>query len=212
MHRPRRIGMIAALLAPVVLLAGVWLLVTGVLLKPGVPDADTPASQVFAFVVSDDGLVDLPKDRRDAVLKEQMRRLRRDDDFLRRFLYEWNTASPEDLKSFRNNFFRAYKPFFIDHARTYTQLTDEAARREFLDERIIEYYRLDAFRGKLTVGSQPLALPSQDELLNLFFSETSAGERSLLLSYANAWLARRDEILHNEALTAEYKARIASDE
>ncbi len=203
--------MAALTVAPVALLAGVWLLVTQVLLVPRVPGPDTPADYVAQFMMHEKGLPRLKRARAEAFLDQTVIRLLRDSAFRERFLAEYRTASPEEQKAFRENLFDAFKPRFMDDIRGYHD-RPESGRRDYLDQRIVAYNRLSALVGSVKIGRADLGsgAPTPDELLQLLVSKTTEKEREQGAAYLAALHARVLEILADPALKAEFEARIAA--
>lgn len=196
---------------PLALLAGVWLLVTQVLLVPRVPGPDTPADYVAQFMMHEKGLPRLRRARAEAFLEQTILRLLRDSAFRDRFLAEYRTASPEEQKAFRSNLFDAFKPRFMEDIRGFTA-RPEPASRAYLDDRIVAYNRLSALVGPVKIGRSDLGpgAPTPDEMLQLLISKTTEDERAAGAAYVAALHARVLEILADPALKAEIEARIAA--
>ncbi len=210
LYRQRRLWLIVACGAPVLLLVGVYLLVNRVLLVPAVPDAAAPGDQLAAFVMHARGLPRLTQPEREAFLMQQVPRLLRDEPLRSAFLGAIRTASPEDQEAFRNNLFDTFKPILLRDARAYAGL-DAAGRTAFLDERIVAYNRLGA-QTDLHVSRHDLgaAAPSADKLLDWLMSKTTEEERRLCIGYGTGLAGRIKDILADEALKAEFERRIAA--
>lgn len=212
LYRYRRTLLVLVTTTPVVLLAGVWLLVTRVLLAPAVPDVASAANDVAQFIMAEQGLPRLNGERAERFLQVQVLRFVRDADFRARFLQEVRTATPEQQEAFRSNLFHAIKPIVMRDVQKYDAL-DAAGRGAFLDDRIVAYNRLNALRGDATLGAADLfgaAAPSPEELAEWWLSKTTEPERRLGIAYAAALQARIAEILADPPLRAEFEARIAA--
>ncbi len=209
-YRWRRGLLILAGVSPLVVLAGLYLLVTQVLMVPGVPAAATPADRVAAFIIHEKGLPRLTLPQFESFLAAQLPRLLRDAALRDRFLAEIRTASSEEQKAFRTHLFDAFKQLVLRDAGEYQQLAADE-RTKYLDARIVAYNRLKAFGGEVQIDKGDLfgaAAPGAEELLGLVTGGTTAQERSQALAYGGALKARVDEILADPALKTEVEARI----
>lgn len=206
----RRVWLYLACASPVLVLAGIWWLVTEVLLVPRTPDAQTPPDRVFAYIVHEEGLPRLDPPRAQAFFEEQVRRLLADADFRRRFLAEIRTATPDQQKAFRANLFDVFKPMLMDDIRGY-HAEPEEGRQTYLDDRIVAYNRLSRALGRdSTAISAELDMlkPTREEALALLLNKTTAEERQLGTAYVAALTARVQEILADPDLEAALRARI----
>jgi hypothetical protein len=165
------------------------------------------------FIVHEKGLPRLSDPQREAFVEQQVRRLVKDPAFRASFLAEYRTSSPEEQKAFRANLFDAFKPIVMRDLRRYREL-DAPARREFLDERIVAYNRMNAFRGEVRISKDAVggAAPSSGEILQLLIDKTTDEERQLGMAYAAALRARVEEILADQELKTKFEARIAAPE
>ncbi len=204
--------LISACAAPVVVLAGLYVLVTQVLMIPTVPDAAAPPERVAQFIIHDKGLPRLSREQFEEFLRVQIPRLVRDKPVRERFLAEVRTASSDDQKAFRAHLFDAFKTLVLHDADRYFGLTGDE-RAKYLDERIVAYNRLKAFGGEVTIDKGDLfgaAAPSTEELLGLVTGRTTEQERQRGLAYGVALKTRIDEILAEPALKAQFEARISA--
>ena len=210
-YQARRVLVILGCAAPVLVLAGVWWLVTQVLMVPAVPDGTTPPDRVASFMMHEKGLPRLHGRQATVFLEQQVRRLVDDDAFRTRFLAEIRTASPEDQKAFRSALFDIFKPMLLEDVKHYQEL-EGTARRDYLDERIVAYNRLAVYGGKTKISANALgaAAPSGSELLQMVMAKTTEEERQLGMAYGTAVKARVDEILADPELKADFEARIAA--
>lgn len=210
-YQARKALVFLALAAPVIVLAGLWLLVTQVLMVPRVPDATTPADQVMRFIVHEKGLPRLSQPRAEAVFKEQVRRLTTDPAFREAFLREVRTASPEASAALREHLFDVYKPLLMADIRQYNTLEADA-RPAYLDERIVHYNRVSRALGAtgITAEAAQGLLPSKAEALQLLLTKTTDEERQLGLFYQAALRARVEEVLADPELTAQFEQRITA--
>lgn len=213
LYRLRRVGLILACVTPVLALAGLWLLVTQVLLVPSTPNESTPPDALARYIMHEKGLPRLKGPRCEAFLQQQIRRLVQDEPFRQRFLAEYRTASPDEQKAFRTHLFDAFKPLVMRDIRGYQQ-TAEPARQAYLDERIVAYNRMNAFVGDVRLGKSDLgpAAPGSDEMLQLLMQKTSEEERQAGVAYGVAVAARVQQILADPELKAAMEARIAAKE
>jgi len=211
LYRLRRALVVAAVAAPVLLLAGVWALVTQVLMVPAVPDATSSPEAVFGFIVHPKGLPRLDAPQAQAVIEQQLERLRLDSQFRQRFLAEYRVASPDEQSAFRANLFDVFKPLVLADVRKYHELP-VAQRPAYLDERIVAYNRLKALWGEVHISKHDLgpATPGPQEALQLLMQKTTEEERRMGLAYAEALRARVEEILADPALKTEFESRIAA--
>ncbi len=215
-HPPRRFDrwrrglLVLAGVSPLVILAGLYLLVTQVWMVPGVPAAATSADRVAAFIIHEKGLPRLTLPQFEAFLVAQLPRLLRDAAFRERFLAEVRTASLEEQRVFRAHLFESFKQLVLRDAGQYQQLPPDQ-RTTYLDERIVAYNRLKAFGGEVSIDKGDLfgaAAPGAEELFGLVTGRTTAQERSQALAYGGALKARVDEILASPARKAEIEGRI----
>ncbi len=196
--------------APVLLLAGLYVLVDRMLFVPAVPDDTTPGDRLAAFVMDPRGLPRLSQAEREAFLMRQVPRLLREEGVRESFLAAIRQAASESQEAFRNNLFDTFKPILLRDARAYAAL-DAAGRIAFLDERIIAYNRLGA-QTNVHISRHDLgsAAPSGDKLLEWVLSKTTEEERRLCLNYGTGMAARVQEILEDPALKADFEQRIAA--
>jgi hypothetical protein len=211
LYRLRRLGLVLACIAPVVVLGGLYLLVTQVLLVPGIPGDRAPGDEVARFIMHPKGLPRLPQSQREAFIQKQMPRLVRDQPLVNAFTSAVRTASPEEQDAFRENMFNTLKPMLVRDAAAWEALP-EPRRQALLDERIVAYNRLGA-RSDVHVSRHDLgaAAPSGEELVKWLVSKTSADERRLMMAYAAALAERVNEILTDEKLKADFERRISGD-
>jgi len=214
-YQARRVLIIAALVAPVLLLGGLWWLVTEVLLVPGVPDSSTPAAQVVEFMVHEKGLPRLGRHEKEQFVLAQGRRLASDAAFCEQFLATLRTSSPDDQKAVRTNLLDTFAPMIRDDVHKFESLPP-AQREGFLDERIVAYLRLNVFRdskvrvkGAQIWGATP---PTQEELGKWFMTRFTAEEQQLTIAYFTAMAARVQVIGADPELKAKFEARIAGSE
>lgn len=210
-YRSRPVLLAGVCVAPLLVLGVLWWLVTQVLLVPGVPKPQTSAADVLQFIVHEKGLPRLSPVQREEFVRAQTRRLVWDAAYRQAFLAEYRTSSPEEQKAFRANLFEAFKPMVLRDGRRFDELETEA-RQAFLDERIVEYNRMNAFRGEARLTKDALggAAPSSAEVLQLLIDKTSAEERQVLSGYGAALRVRIEEILANPELKTAFDARIAA--
>lgn len=209
-YQHRRIWLYLACASPVLVLAGIWWLVTEVLLVPRTPDARTPPDRVFAYIVHEEGLPRLDRPRAQAFFEEQVRRLLADADARRRFLAEIRTATPDQQKAFRANLFDVFKPMLMDDIQGYHAQPEEG-RQTYLDDRIVAYNRLSRALGRdstAITAELDMLKPTREEALALLLNRTTAEERQLGTAYVAALTARVQEILADPDLEAVLRARI----
>ena len=212
LYRSRKVLVPLACAAPVLVLGAVCLLVTQVLLIPGVPDAATPPDRVAQFIMHEKGLPRLERARFEGFLDVQLPRLLRDQAFRDRFLAEVRTSSSDDQKAFRTHLFDAFKALVLRDADRYFELGGPA-RAEYVDARIVVYNRMKAFGGDVKIDKGDLfgaAAPTAQEMLSLVTGHTTAEERQRALTYGAALKVRIDVILADPALKAEFEARIGA--
>lgn len=211
LYRARRILLGAACAGPVLVLGGVWLLVTQVLMVPAVPDQTTPPDRVAQFIMHEKGLPRLDGQRREAFLEQQIRRLVREEAFRGRFLAEYRTATPEQQAAFGEHLFDAIKPLVMRDVRRFEDLSGPA-RRDYLDQRIVAYNRMTAFWGEVRIGERDLGAGALTpaEMLRLLLNKTTEEERQAGIVYGQALGARVEEILADPALRQEFEARITA--
>ncbi|MCK4340507.1 MAG: hypothetical protein KAY37_02140 [Phycisphaerae bacterium] len=212
-YQARKALLILACASPVLVLGVVWWVVTQVLMVPGVPDGTTPPEQVAQFIMHEKGLPRLGRAQGEAFFRRQVRRLGRDQAFRERFLAELRTAGSVEQKAFRAHLFDVFKPLLMKDIEQYHALAG-AARREYLDERIVEYNRMSRALGKAGISAEALdaVAPDQTEMLTLLMEKTTEQERQLGMAYGAAIAARVAEILADPELKAEFEARISSPE
>lgn len=207
--RPVLVGLACA--APVLVLGGLWLLVTLVLMVPGVPEASAPPDEVVRFIVHEKGLPRLDRPRCEAFLQQQVLRLVRDEPYRGRFAAEYRVSSPEEQRAFREHLFDAFKPLVMDDIRRFHELP-ETARPAYLDERIVAYNRLSKLLSNAQVDKSIAGAPAdaQADLLSTLMQKTTEQERQMGMAYAQALAGRVAVILADPELKAEFEARIAA--
>lgn len=211
-YQARRIVWIAALVAPVLLLGGVWWLVTEVLLPPAVPDDRTPPDEVVQFMVHEQGLPRLARAKAEQFVLAQGRRLAREAAFREQFLAALRTSSPEDKKALRTNLLDTFTPMIREDVRRFQSLSP-GQREAFLDDRIVAYLRLNVFRdthvhvkGSDAWGDAP---PTQDELMTWFATRFNEEERQMVAAYFAALFARAQAVAADPELKAKFEAQLA---
>lgn len=211
LYQLRRVMLATTCVAPVIVLGGLWLLVTEVLLVPAVPGPAAAPDTVAQFIVHRKGLPRLERKRREVFLQAQVARLVRDEAFRNRFAAEYRVSSPEDQKAFREHLFDAFKPLVMDDIRRYHELP-EPQRQPYLDERIVAYNRLSRLLGSVRIEKSiagPVA-DAQQDLLSTLLQKTTEQERQMGLAYGHALAGRVTAILADPELKAEFEARIAA--
>ena len=213
LYRLRTLVLVLACAAPVVVLGGLWLLVTEVLLVPAVPDAQTAPDAVAQFIMHEKGLPRLNRARSEAFLKQQILRLIQDERFRDRFAAEYRVSSPEQQKAFREQLFDAFKPLVLDDIQRYHALP-EAARPAYLDDRIVAYNRMSKLLGSVQIDKSIAGSPAQNQadILGLVMQKTTDEERHMGIAYGQALAARVTEILADPQLKADFETRIAAPE
>ncbi len=212
LYRYRRVVVVLACAAPVFVLGAVWLLVTRVLMVPAVPGSDTLPDQVVQFIMHEQGLPRLSRERCDAVLKQQIHRLIEDAKFRDRFAREYRVSSPEQQRAFREHVFDAFKPVVMADINGY-HLLDDAERREYLDGRIVEYNRMATILANIQVNASAAGLGGGEkaEMLGLLLTKTTEHDRELGFAYIQAIQVRVVEILADPELEEQIRARIAAE-
>ena len=212
-YRSRRILLIVAGLSPVVLLAGVWALVTQVLMVPAVPGEESSPAEVVGFIIHEKGLPRLSDERAEAVFRDQVRRLGADEAFRAGFLREIRVASPEDQTALREHLLNVLKPMFMADIHQFHALNGDA-RRDYVDDRIVAYNRLSRALGKTGINASAAGaiVPDSATMLQWLMKTTTEEERNQGMAYFGGLQARITEILADADLTAEFEARIATPE
>jgi hypothetical protein len=211
-YRARRALVVLAWLAPVLLLAGAWVLVDEVLLAPRIPDEQTPANELLAYIVNSRGLPRLSAERRCTLLEQQARRLLADAALRAQFLAAYRTAGRDEQEAFRVHVFDAFKPLVMRDVRGYSALAADDSRRSFLDQRIVAYGRLAAMWGSARISRRVLGsgAPDTGELLQLVMDRTSADERDAAAAYLKAYAARVGEVLADPELKRALEEQVAA--
>lgn len=210
LYRFRRPLLIMALIAPVVLLGLTWWIVTQVLMAPAVPTVKTPAVDVARFIQHPKGLPRLDTSEFEAFLEIQLARLRDNASFRERFLAELRIMSRDEVEQFNEHLFDAMKPLVMRDVRRFHEL-DPADRQVYLDDRIIEYNRINAAWGdtRISKGMLGPAAMSPQQTLDLLLRKTTEEERQRALAYGAAIHARVEEILADPQLEKQIRAEIA---
>ncbi|MBU0637343.1 MAG: hypothetical protein KKB50_00640 [Planctomycetes bacterium] len=210
-YHSRRVIVLLACVAPLVLLGSIWWLVDVLVLTPSIPDATTAPEKCVSFVAHQKGLPRLGDERREAFLEDQIRRLVEDAGYRDRFVAALRHSDLEEQAAFRAHLFDAFKPLVMRDVRRFHELPD-TARRGFVDGRIVEYNRLSAFFGDVQISKEAFggALPDPLELQRLLLRKTTAAERAAATEYLTAYAERVQTILADPALKAEFDARVAA--
>ena len=208
-YQARRVLLIAACVAPVIILAGAWWVVNTFVLAPAIPGPSATPDELVEFVIHDKGLPRLDQDERLTFLTKQAKRIATDKGLSDRFARALRTASPEEQLAFRSHLFDTFKPLFLGDARRFLKLEPEA-QQAYLDERIVAYNRLSITRGEVAIDPDALgsALPNSTEALQMVMEKTTEEERQTIMAYGVALRARVEEILGDPELKAEFEARI----
>jgi hypothetical protein len=211
-YRARQALLILAIVVPLGLLLGGYLLVTQVLLLPGVPDAETPPADVFAFIAHPKGLPRLAPADAEAFVDAWTGRLLADDAARETFLRTFRTASITDQEAFIRHLFLAIKPQIMRDVSQFHEL-GAVARDKFIDDRIVAYNARAAAAEGIEIDADPFrGLPALDprRLTEIAMELTTESERNRTLAYGSALEARVNEILANPNLKADFEARIAT--
>lgn len=210
LYRLRRVGQLLLWGSPLLLLLGLYLLVTLVLLRPGLPGPEAEPEQVVQFIAHKQGLPRLKPPEVERFLEGQIQRLLRDEAYRDGFLREVRTASIEDQEAFRSHLFDAIKPTVMADIRAFHALLP-AERLNLLDERIVAYNRLARVAGGAGISKDALGqtAPNPQQMLDLLMRKTTDEERQLGLAYLQALQLRVLTILADPDLKAEFEARIA---
>lgn len=209
LYRLRRVGLFGLALLPVLLLAGVYWLVTQVVLVPRVPGPDAPGADVARFVMHEKGLPRLTPAAQVDALITQMSRLRIDSAFRETFLATVRTSGTDAQRGFRQHLFDAFKVLLVRDAAKFEQ-TPADGRETFLDDRIVFYNRLGMGLQADDFGKVLLAAiaPTRDEGLALLMERTDEHERDLVGQFLGALRSRAEAVLADEHLKAALEARI----
>lgn len=211
-HRYRRLAIAAAVLAPLLALAGVWWLVDRVVLAPPRPRHDSPAAACVRFLVDARGLPRLSAADAERCVLEQLRRAAQDATFREAFLTALRRSTSDEQDLFVRHLIGAFKPMVMRDVDAFGA-TPPAGRDAFLDDRIVAYNRLRASFGDVHISKSMLAgaLPtSPTDLLQLLSESTSADERNRATAYLTALAGRIAAILADDALRAAIEQRIAA--
>jgi hypothetical protein len=205
----RRTLLTIACASPVLLLAGLWWLVNAVVLVPPAPGERAPAQQCLEFIVHEKGLPRLSAERRIAFVEAQVGRLLEDDLFRDSFVAALRRSASDDRTAFFEHVFDALKPRVLRDAQEFHDVQNDA-RTSWLDERLVDYKRLELLLRTIRIDKHALddALTDQASLVSLVLSRTTEEERSLCLAYFSALGRRANEILQQPALKDEFEQRL----
>ena len=208
-YPPRRVLLALACASPVVLLAGLWWFVSAVVLVPAVPGEDAGAQACVEFVAHERGLPRLDQERQTALIETQMRRLVEEEGFREGFVSALRRSSSEDLAAFRAHLFEALKPRVLFDVRKFHELPDES-RRPWLDERLVDYKRLERLLRSIRIDKDALGTAFTDarSWLGLVLAKTTEDERELGVSYFSALARRAEEILQEPDLKRQFEQRL----
>lgn len=211
-YRSRQAMLAGIIIVPLLLLGGIWWVVTGVLLTPPVPgDSSTPEDCV-KFVSSERGLPHLGRDEQKAYLTWQTGRLVRDDGFREQFISALRRSAPDEKAAFRDNMILAIKPMIMADIDAFHAL-ESSKKKGFLDERIVEYNKRGAFVAQARVSKTDLygALPTNPaELMQLLMNNTTEEERGRGQVYVAALVERITQINADPELRADFEKQIAN--
>lgn len=212
-YHARRTLIVLACIAPLALLGGAWWLVVEVLLAPRTPTAGSPPEDCVAFVVHDKGLRRLSAADQEKFVRGQMARWLAQPAYREQFAAALRRSTADEQKAFRANLFDIFKPHIMQDVTRFHATRDDA-RREFLDDRIIEYNRMGRVMraGRVDKTAFGDSLPSPKELMDLIMEKTTQDERDQAMGFFVALVARRDQIYADEKLRAQFEAKIEAPE
>jgi hypothetical protein len=193
----------------VLLLAGVWWLVNEFVLAPAVPGEDATAQQCVEFVAHAKGLPRLDSQQRIAFVEARMHQAVEDESFRESFVSALRRSTKEERAAFRANLFDALKPRVLRDVHRFHELREEA-RVAWLDERLVDYKRLEMLLRTIRIDKHAFDedLADSRNLLNLIVAKTTASERSLCLAYLGALGQRATEILRRPELKEQFEQRL----
>lgn len=208
-YRSRRLILIAACAAPLLLLGAAWWSIDRFVLTPPRPTMASTAEQVVRFLVDDKGLPKLRQAEREDVIELHLQKWLADESYRSGFASALRRCSDEEREAFKAHTFDAVKPIIMRDVRRYHELAGEA-RKAFVDERIVEYHRMASIlRGaKVDKSAFGDSLPSSNEVGQLVLAKTTEEERILGQTFFAALAERQTEIQADEALNADFLRRI----
>lgn len=210
-YHARRTLLVLACVAPLALLGGVWWLIAEVILAPGMPNERSAPEDCVAYIVHDKGLRRLSPAAQETFIREQLARWLAQPAYRERFAAALRRSTSDEQKAFRSTLFDVFKPHIMADAERYHAAAAES-RRAFLDERIVEYNRMGRVlrAGRMEKSAFGDALPSPREMMDLVIEKTTQQERDMAQAFFNAMGSRIAEILSDDALKADFEARIAA--
>lgn len=197
------------IVAPVAVLGGAWWLVNEVLLVPGRPTAASSASACIEYCAHEKGLARLEWRAGYALVLAQVERIAREPEFREEFASALRRLPGEQQAAFKEHVFGVLKPAILECARTLESL-EGAARDEYLDERLIEYKRLEllmrsAKSDRSLVGG---AMLDAQGLLDVATGKSSVEEQQLALTYLRALTGRYADVQADPQRKAAFLARL----
>lgn len=204
----KRVLIVLACVAPLVLLAGAWWYVNAVLLVPPVPTAQSDAESTIDYYISDKGLPRMEPAAAWKFLFSQMHALSTDEARKQSFVTALRRRSAEEQEAFGNAVVDVVLPRMMGDARAFVALTGE--KEPFLDGRLIEYARLESMIQSLRVDrGQRGGLKLDDQMLKKLLTEkTSDEDRGRGQVYLKALASRFGEIVADEELKAKYEQQM----
>jgi hypothetical protein len=185
-----------------------WI-VDRVVLAPATPTPSSPADVWLAYVVEPRGMARLKPEQATRYLEHLLVRLLSDEAFRNAFASGLRSGAAEEQGAFREHVFDAFKPKLMADIRRYDELKDDAARTVFLDERLLDFKRMELLTGGSKIDkSFADAAGGQAELIKLLLAKTTEEERSLGAAYIRAAVERWNEIKQDEAKRADFEKRL----
>ncbi|MCH8804787.1 MAG: hypothetical protein IH986_01705 [Planctomycetes bacterium] len=199
----------AACVAPVLVLAGAWWAVNVFVLAPRVPGASAEAAESVHFIAHPKGLPRLGPAETTRFLREQIGRLLGETSFREAFTGALRRLASDEQTNFRAHVFGAFKPLVMSHIERFHAL-DAGQRRDYLDDRIVEYNRMTALLRTVQVEKSALSNTMTDPsgLMKLLLAKTTAKERERGATYLAAIGKRIEAILADPQLEQAIRDRI----
>lgn len=198
-----------ACVAPVLLLAGAWWAVNVFVLAPRVPGASAAAAECVHFIAHPKGLPRLSPAETTRFLREQIGRLLGETSFREAFSGALRRLASDEQTNFREHVFGAFKPLVMSHIERFHAL-DAGQRRDYLDDRIVEYNRMSALLRAVRVeqSAVPSMMTDPSGLMKLLLAKTTAKEREHGAAYVGALGTRIAAILADPQLEQAIRDRI----
>ena len=209
-HWKHPAAMVGVCASPLLVLAGIWLLVNALVLTPGVPGDSAAAVQCINFAVDPAGLPRLRPEQQAEFVETHLSRVVRDGQFRDAFMTGLRRQPLQDQAAFRAHVFDALLPRFVSEAQEYQQRTPEELDR-WLEDRLVHYKRMGRMLRGMQLEAADFDSRWTDEkgLLELVIARTTPEQRASCGVYFAALARESAAIKQDPERLARLEERLA---